>query len=90
MGRLGNGQLRRQVAEWLAARLGPHTVGEIARDLGRSAGAVGNALATFADDLLVKIGCHKGGRGARLVAASPLRIKFEVARTGLLFGSRRS
>jgi hypothetical protein len=47
-GRLGNGQLRRQVAEWLAARPGPHTVGEIAKDLGRSAGAVGNALATLA------------------------------------------
>ncbi len=48
-GRLGNGQLRRQVAEWLAARPGPHTVGEIAKALGRSAGAVGNALTTLAD-----------------------------------------
>jgi len=48
-GRLGNGQLRRQVAEWLAARPGPHTVGEIAKDLGRSAGAVGNALTTLTD-----------------------------------------
>ena len=48
-GRRGNGQLRRQVAEWLAARPGPHTVGEIAKDLGRSAGAVGNALTTLAD-----------------------------------------
>src|SRR3984957_13717836 len=38
-GRLGNGQLRRQVAGWLAARPDPHTVGEIAKDLGRSAGA---------------------------------------------------
>jgi MoxR-like ATPase len=47
-GRLGNGQLRRQVAQWLAARPGPHTPGEIARDLGRSAGAVGNALTTLA------------------------------------------
>jgi nitric oxide reductase NorQ protein len=47
-GRLGNGQLRRQVAEWLAARPGPHTAGEIAKDLGRSAGAVGNALTTLA------------------------------------------
>jgi hypothetical protein len=28
-GRLGNGQLRRQVAEWLAARPGPHAVGEL-------------------------------------------------------------
>ena len=48
-GRLGNGQLRRQVAEWLSARPGPHTVGEVAKDLGRSAGAVGNALTTLAD-----------------------------------------
>jgi nitric oxide reductase NorQ protein len=48
-GRLGNGQLRRQVAEWLAARPGPHTVDEIAKGLGRSAGAVGNALTTLAD-----------------------------------------
>ena len=48
-GRLGNGRLRRQVAEWLSARPGPHTVGEIAKDLGRSAGAVGNALTTLAD-----------------------------------------
>ena len=48
-GWLGNGQLRRQVAEWLSARPGPHTVGEIAKDLGRSAGAVGNALTTLAD-----------------------------------------
>src|SRR5437868_3632249 len=48
-GRLGNGQLRRQVAEWLAARPGPHTVGEIAKDLGRPAGAVGNALTPPAD-----------------------------------------
>jgi hypothetical protein len=48
-GRLGNGQLRRQVAEWLAARPGPHTVGEMAKDLDRSAGAVGNALTTLAD-----------------------------------------
>jgi nitric oxide reductase NorQ protein len=48
-GRLGNGQLRRQVAEWLSARPGPHTVGEIAKGLGRSAGAVGNALTTLAD-----------------------------------------
>jgi hypothetical protein len=47
---------------------GPHTVGEVARDLGRSAGVVGNAQATLADDLLVNVGCHKGGRGAGLVA----------------------
>jgi hypothetical protein len=46
--RLGKGQLRRQVAEWPAARHGPHTVGEVAKDLGRSADAVGNGLTTLA------------------------------------------
>jgi hypothetical protein len=49
VGRLGNGQLRRQVAEYLAGHPGPCKAGEIARGLGRSAGAVGNALATLAD-----------------------------------------
>jgi hypothetical protein len=48
-GRLGNGQLRRQVAAWLEANPGPRTPGEIARALNRSAGAVGNALTTLAD-----------------------------------------
>jgi nitric oxide reductase NorQ protein len=47
-GRLGNGQLRRQVAEYLASHPGPRKAGDIARVLGRSAGAVGNALATLA------------------------------------------
>lgn len=48
-GRLGNGQLRRQVAEYLAdnAGTGPLKTGEIAKALGRSAGAVGNALNTL-------------------------------------------
>src|SRR5260370_33727123 len=45
-GRLGNGQLRRQVAEWLAAPPRPHTVGEIAKDLRPPAGAGGNAPTT--------------------------------------------
>jgi nitric oxide reductase NorQ protein len=67
-GRLGNGQLRRQVAEWLAARPGPHTVGEIAKDLGRSAGAVGNALTTLADR----------GEAARL-AGKPIRYEANSA-----------
>ena len=67
-GRLGNGQLRRQVAEWLAARPGPHTVGEIAKDLGRSAGAVGNALTTLADR----------AEAARL-AGKPVRYKANAA-----------
>ena len=67
-GRLRNGQLRRQVAEWLAARPGPHTVGEIAKDLGRSAGAVGNALTTLA------------GRGeADLVPGKPIRYQANSA-----------
>jgi nitric oxide reductase NorQ protein len=47
-GRLGNGQLRRQVAEYLTDHPGPCKTGEIARALGRSAGAVGNALTTLA------------------------------------------
>ena len=48
-GRLGNGQLRRQVAEYLTDHPGPCKVGEIAKALGKSAGAVGNALTTLAD-----------------------------------------
>jgi len=48
-GRLGNGQLRRQVAQYLADHPGPQKVGEIAKALARSAGAVGNALTTLAD-----------------------------------------
>ena len=48
-GRLGNGELRRQVAAWLDENPGPHTPGTIAKALGRSAGAVGNALKTLAD-----------------------------------------
>jgi MoxR-like ATPase len=47
-GRLGNGQLRRQVAEYLTHHPGPCKTGEIARALDRSAGAVGNALTTLA------------------------------------------
>ena len=47
-GRLGNGQLRRQVAEYLTEHPGPCKAGEIARALARSAGAVGNALTTLA------------------------------------------
>jgi hypothetical protein len=67
-GRLGNGQLRRQVAEWLAARPGPHTVGEIAKDLGRSAGAVGNALTTLA-----------GRAEASRLAGKPMRYEANAA-----------
>jgi hypothetical protein len=33
----------------VAGRPGPHTVGEVAKDLGRSVGAIGNALTTLAD-----------------------------------------
>jgi hypothetical protein len=61
-GRLGNGQLRRQVAQWLADHPGPHTPGEIHKDLGKSAGAIGNALTTLV------------GRGeADLASTKPLR-----------------
>jgi nitric oxide reductase NorQ protein len=48
-GRLGNGQLRRQVAEYLTDHPGPCKTGDIAKALDRSAGAVGNALTTLAD-----------------------------------------
>src|SRR5260370_32709492 len=49
-GRLGQGELRRQVAACLAADpAAAHTPGSIARTLGRSAGATGNALTTLAD-----------------------------------------
>src|ERR1700761_372554 len=43
-GRLGNGQLRRQVAEYLTDHPRPCKTGEIARALDRSAGAGGTAL----------------------------------------------
>jgi MoxR-like ATPase len=47
-GRLGQGELRRQVAAHLATTPGDHTPGEIARALGnRSSGAVANALETL-------------------------------------------
>jgi nitric oxide reductase NorQ protein len=48
-GRLGNGELRRQVAAYLDENPGPRTPGTIARALDRSAGAVGNALKTLAE-----------------------------------------
>jgi MoxR-like ATPase len=67
-GRLGNGQLRRQVAEHLAGHPGPCKTGDIAKALGRSAGAVGNALTTLAD------------RGeADLVPGKPIRYQANAA-----------
>jgi nitric oxide reductase NorQ protein len=67
-GRLGNGQLRRQVAQYLADHPGPCKPGDIARALGRSAGAVGNALTTLA------------GRGeADLVPGKPARYQANPA-----------
>ena len=67
-GRLGNGQLRRQVAEYHDSHPGPCKTGEIARALGRSAGAVGNALTTLA------------GRGeADLVPGKPIRYQANSA-----------
>jgi nitric oxide reductase NorQ protein len=48
-GRLGQGELRRQVAAHLIATPGAHTPGQITRALGsRSSGAVANALETLA------------------------------------------
>jgi len=67
-GRLGNGQLRRQVAEYLTDNPGPQKTGDIARALGRSAGAVGNALATLA-----------GNGEAGLVPGKPIRYEANSA-----------
>jgi nitric oxide reductase NorQ protein len=67
-GRLGNGQLRRQVAEYLADNPGPCKTGEIAKALGRSAGAVGNALTTLA-----------GRNEADLVPGKPVRYQANSA-----------
>jgi nitric oxide reductase NorQ protein len=67
-GRLGNRQLRRQVAEYLDSHPGPCKTGDIARVLARSAGAVGNALTTLA------------GRGeADLVPGKPVRYQANSA-----------
>jgi hypothetical protein len=67
-GLLGNGQLRRQVAEYLTDHPGPRKTGEIAKALDRSAGAVGNALTTLA------------GRGeADLLPGKPIRYQANSA-----------
>jgi hypothetical protein len=59
--RLSPGELRRQVAAFLVTNPGDHTPGDIARALvGRSSGAVGNALDTLA-----------AGGAARLTSAKP-------------------
>ncbi|GAA1835779.1 AAA family ATPase [Actinomadura chokoriensis] len=70
-GRLGSGELRRRVAAILVdSPRATFTPGEIARNLGRSAGAVGNALTVLAD------------RGqADLVATGPRRYR-ATATTG--------
>ncbi|WP_301175492.1 AAA family ATPase [Actinomadura geliboluensis] len=70
-GRLGSGELRRRVAAILIdSPRAAFTPGEIARNLGRSAGAVGNALTVLAD------------RGqAELVATGPRRYR-ATATTG--------
>ncbi|GAA1892987.1 AAA family ATPase [Actinomadura bangladeshensis] len=70
-GRLGSGELRRRVAAILVdSPRATFTPGEIARNLGRSAGAVGNALTVLAD------------RGqAELVATGPRRYR-ATATTG--------
>jgi nitric oxide reductase NorQ protein len=64
-GRLGQGELRRQVAGCLAADpAAGFTPGSVARALGKSAGATGNALATLA------------GRGeAERLPGSPVRYR---------------
>jgi hypothetical protein len=78
-GRLGNGQLRRQVAEYLTDHPGPCKTGEIAKALDRSAGAVGNALTTLADrgeaDLLPGKPIRYQANSATAAAASAITPK---------------
>jgi nitric oxide reductase NorQ protein len=70
-GRLGQGELRRQVAGCLAADPAAHTPGAIARSLGRSADAVGNALTTLA-----------GRKEAERLAGRPVRYRATPATGG--------
>jgi nitric oxide reductase NorQ protein len=79
-GRLGQGELRRQVAGCLAADpAAAHTPGAIARSLGRSSGAVGNALATLA------------GRGeAERIAGRPVRYRATPATASAASASPRT
>lgn len=58
-GKLRTGQLRQIVAAHLAATPGEHTPGTVARALGRSAGAVANALATLAARGEAELACEK-------------------------------
>src|SRR5580658_6212902 len=62
-GRLGNGELRRQVAAWLDENPGAHTPGTIAKALDRSSGAVGNALQTL----------DERGQAERVPGSKPVR-----------------
>ena len=76
-GRLGQGELRRLTAAHLAASPGAHTPGEIARALGKSAGAVGNALTTLA------------GRGeAAREPGTPIRYRATPATAGVAAAPR--
>jgi MoxR-like ATPase len=74
-GRLRNGQLRAMVATTLAASSSTEmTPGEVARRLDRSAGAVGNALASLA-----------AGGYAERISTKPVRYR-ETATTGTAAG----
>jgi nitric oxide reductase NorQ protein len=64
-GRLGNGELRRQVAAWLEENPGVHTPGTIAKALDRSSGAVGNALQTL----------DERGQAERVPGSKPVRYR---------------
>jgi nitric oxide reductase NorQ protein len=75
-GRLGNGQLRRQVAAWLDANPGAHTPAAIARALNRSSGAVANAAATLA-----RLG------QADVTAGKPVRYQANPATAGAARGA---
>jgi MoxR-like ATPase len=75
-GRLGNGELRRQVAAWLDENPGAHTPGTIAKALDRSSGAVGNALTTLADR----------GQAERVPGSKPVRYRATPATTAAAGG----
>jgi MoxR-like ATPase len=75
-GRLGNGELRRQVAAWLDENPGAHTPGTIAKALDRSSGAVGNALTTLAER----------GQAERVPGSKPVRYRATPATTAAAGG----
>jgi nitric oxide reductase NorQ protein len=84
-GRLPAGELRRRVAGFLVDHAGGQfTAGEVARGLGRSSGAVGNALTVLAGRGEAEQTCPKPVRytATPASAAAAAVIRTAVARTG--------